>query len=208
MTLYGSDTKLLFKTCLSAFFLISSAFCTSYAPPQNREVVSENGKYMLYVDSKKGVHTVFDISGVKKQLWNFKHSVWHFPFLISNDGKTVVTISWRHVQDKNGVEKTPIKDKTAVIFWRDGKEWKSYKFDKVFPNPPQTKNVGVGPIGDFWRTWYHDVAVSGDTFSILLTNDKIKTFSFTSGEIIDNPEKKLFPVQKEHEIKVRYLQKK
>lgn len=179
-------------------------FATSYGPAQNREVLSQNKKFLLLVNAGSSTHTVYEANKRDRALWSFNCDVWHFPFLIANDGKSAATVSWRHIQDKTGAENKALKDKTAVQFWRDGKAWKSIKFSEFFPNPPKTQDVGIGPIGGFWRTWYSDIAVTTEGFSILLTNKKIISFSFTSGTISKNPDIKLFPVQKQNILQVKY----
>jgi len=151
---------------------------------------------LLKVNSDNKSHTIYKIDEQNKALWQFDCGVWHAPFLVSNDGKTVATISWRHLQDRTGVDKTPIKEKTAVLFWRKSKIWKSIKLGAFFSNPPKTQDVAIGPIGDFWRTWYKDLALTQDGFSLLLTNEKVVSFSFTSGAVTDNPKIKLFPLKK------------
>ena len=91
-------TLFLSLTSLAVSGFLTSAMATSYAPPQDKEVKSANGKYTLKITAKTGEHRVFVGN---KELWSFKRDVWHHETFLSNDGAHVVWVAWRHVKDES-----------------------------------------------------------------------------------------------------------
>jgi hypothetical protein len=167
---------------LRAIFVLvvttSSCFATSYTKPERHDVFSHNRAFVLDVNPKTEVHTVYDVRDRTKPLWSFSKQVWHYPFLLSNDGTVVVTVAWKHVQAEH------LADAIGVRFWNRDGEFRTYPLRDLCPDPPKTKDVGVGPIGDFWRTWYFDVNDDGEAFTIL-TASRILTFRFADGEMVE-----------------------
>lgn len=171
-------TLTLFTLALLLGFTIQSQ-ATKYAPPAPKNIVSENGKFTLVTSPKTEEHKVYASSDLKKPLWSFKLEMWHFPVYLSNDGKTACHISWRHVKED--------KLKNPAIVFRNAKGIvKSYSLEKLFPNPPRTQDVGKGPIGNFWRTWYTKSDSSSDKVRIHTTDKRILTFSINDGALLSD----------------------
>ena len=170
-----------------------SLFATSYVEPKRREVFSFNKKFSIVIDPATQTHKVFQADDKSKVLWSFQKAVWHYPFVVSNDSSTVATVAWRHIQ-------SPVTNSPAIQFWKNGKIWKTHTFKRVFPNPPKTQDVGVGPIGDAWRTWYTDIAIHDNEFSLKLTNDKVISFSLGTGAQVETSPENIFPKMKKHTI--------
>ena len=161
---------------LTALLMASSAFATSYGPPRRHDVYSYNWAYVLDVNPETNTHTVYSVWNRTTPLWTFSCEVWHFPFLVSNDGQVVATVSWRHVKE----EDLGVAD--AVAFWtRDGK-FRSHTLHDLEIDQPQTQ---AGPIGDFWRTWYTGVTDHGDSFTIHATDGFTYRFRYADGELVE-----------------------
>src|SRR5262245_8637977 len=87
----------------------SQALATSYAPPKRRDVYCSNRAFVLDVNPETNVHTVYAADHRTKPLWSFSRPVWHYPFLLSDDGSVVATVAWEHIREEdianeNGVE--------------------------------------------------------------------------------------------------------
>ena len=136
---------------LTVLLTASPALATSYVMPKRHDVFSRNRAYVLDVNPETEVHTVYDARDRTKPLWSFSKPVWHYPFLLSDDGTVVVTVAWKHVQAED------IKESGGVRFWNKDGPFRQYPLADLCPDPPRTQDVGIGPIGDFWRTWYTEV---------------------------------------------------
>ena len=170
--------RLLITIILSALIWPFSAEATSYAPPEREEISSPNGEFLLIVDPETERHVISAAADPKTEIWAFTRGVWHFPFLLSNDGLTVAVVAWRHVKEDS------LADGNCVTFYSsDGSEVR-IPFSDVYPNPPKTRHVGVGPVGEFWRTWYHDVEQDGDTFTIVTTGGGSATFDLHTQALV------------------------
>src|SRR5262245_46234649 len=150
----GETTRL---AAITLLLTASPCFATSYARPQRHEVYSHNLAFVLDVNPETEVHTVYDVRDRSKPLWSFSKPVWHFPFLLSNTGTVVATLAWKHVK----VEE--IGETMAVTFRNKDGVFRTHRLEDLCSSPPKTEDVGVGPIGDFWRTWYHDVTNNGES---------------------------------------------
>ena len=176
-------TILKLKLTLSIFFsltFIYSVFATKYGMPKSREIKSNNKEFTLKINPKTKTHSIHK-GDEEKSLWTFKKDVWHFPFFLSNDGKVVAVPVWRHVKKYEGDD---LKEKVCIEFYNEKGIFKVYKFEDIIPNPPKTQDVGKGPIGDFWRTWYKSATSENDTVILDLTNGKKVTFSLKDGSIV------------------------
>lgn len=138
-------------------------FATSYTQPKRHEVFSHNPAFVLDVNPETRTHTVYDVRDRGKSLWSFSCGVWHFPFLLSDGGQVAATVGWEHVQEQD------IAEADAVTFWNKDGKFRTHALRDVCPDPPRTQNVGGGPIGAFWRTWYTEVEDHGDSFTIRTT---------------------------------------
>jgi hypothetical protein len=167
------------RASLMLLVTTSSCFATSYAKPERHDVFSHNRAFVLDVNPKTEVHIVYDVRDRTKPLWSFSKPVWHYPFLLSNDGTVVVTVAWKHVRAEH------IAEAIGVEFWNRDGEFRTYPLRDLCPNPPKTQDVGHGPIGDFWRTWYFDVSDDGEAFTILTTSRVEHTFRFADGEMVE-----------------------
>ncbi|MEQ8790767.1 MAG: hypothetical protein RIC55_31000 [Pirellulaceae bacterium] len=157
----------------------SPAFATSYAQPKRHDVFSHNRAFVLDVNPKTRTHTVYDVRDRSKPLWSFSCDVWHFPFLLSDDGQVAATVSWQYVREQD------IAEADALTFWNKGGEFRSHALRYLCPNPPRTQDVGVGPIGAFWRTWYTEVKDHGDSCTIRTTAGVAYRFRYADGVLVE-----------------------
>jgi len=170
--------RVLIVFLICAFGVADLARATSYAPPERQEIFSDNREFLLVVDPESETHKVSRADDPGNTLWQFELPVWHFPFVVSNDGQTVAVVAWRHVQ-----EDALAHGDCITFFSADGGRT-GVAFREVYPNPPKTKHVGIGPIGDFWRTWYKDTEVSGDRLVIHTTGGGTATFDLNQRSLI------------------------
>ncbi len=164
---------------LALLLTASPAFATSYAQPKRHDVFSRNGAFVLDVNPETEVHAVYDVRDRTKPLWSFSKPVWHYPFLVSDDGAVVVTVAWEHIQAER------IDASVGVRFWNKDGEFRSYSLADLCADPPKTQDVGIGPIGDFWRTWYTDVEDHGDGFTLRTTCGVAHRFRYADGELVE-----------------------
>ena len=75
----------------------------------------------------------------------------------------------------------------GITFWNRNGKFRTYPLKELCPDPPKTQDVGVGPIGDFWRTWYTDVWQEEDVIVLRTTRGVGYRFRMSDGEIIDSP---------------------
>ncbi|MBY0461392.1 MAG: hypothetical protein K2V38_29090 [Gemmataceae bacterium] len=164
---------------LTLLLAASPALATSYARPERHDVYSHNRAFVLDVNPETRTHTVYDVRDRSKPLWSFSCGVWHFPFLLSDDGQVAATVGWKHVREQD------IAEADAVTFWNKGGEFRSHALRDLCPDPPRTQDVGVGPIGAFWRTWYTEVEDHGDSFTIRTTVGIAYRFRYADGELVE-----------------------
>jgi hypothetical protein len=126
------------------------------------------------------VHTVYDARDRSKPLWSFSKPVWHNPFLLSNDGTVVATVAWQHVKIEY------LDDAIGVTFWSKDGVFGTYLIKELCPDPPKTQDVGIGPIGDFWRTWYTTTVEDGESFTIRTTRGTEHRFRFSDGKLVES----------------------
>jgi len=154
-----------------------SSHATSYADPKSESIASANGKYTLITDPKTKNHKVYSSDNLKEPLWSFELEIWHFPIYLANDGKSVCHLAWRHVKED--------ELKQDCVTFRNAKGvFKSYPFSKICADPPKTQDVGMGPIGNFWRTWYREAKSDSETVTVKTTRDKTFIFSIKDGSIV------------------------
>ena len=145
----GMRTLILSLSALLCSGFLSSLTATSIAEPENMEVKSPNGKYVLKVDSKTGVHQLCEADPKNpersKVIWQFHHQVWHNDYFVSDDGKHVLWVAWKYVKESQ------VKRPAVVVFSVEGKALsKSYAEAST---PREYGKFDKGPIGDFWRIW-------------------------------------------------------
>jgi hypothetical protein len=164
---------------LSLIWIASSAFATSYKPPARHDVFSLNRAYVLDVNPLTKVHKVYSVNDRSTPLWSFSCGVWHFPFLVSDDGTVVATVSWKHCKEDE------IGKEDGVVFWNKDGPSRTHALADLCPNPPLTEDIDEpGPIGPFWRTWYTDVTDHGSSFTLRTTRGMEYQFLYATGEVI------------------------
>ena len=156
-----------------------SSHATEYADPQSESIKSTNGKYTLVTDPKTKTHKVYSSDNLKEPLWSFELDLWHFPIYVANDGKSVCHLAWRHVKEDD-------LNQHCVTFRNAKGVFKSYPFSEICADPLKTQDVGPGPIGDFWRTWYHEAKSDSETVTVKTTRDKTFNFSIKDGNMVKN----------------------
>jgi hypothetical protein len=169
----GVGLLILVLTLVFQFF----GHATEFAEPKSESIASANGKYTLITDPKTKVHKVYSNDDLKTPLWSFELEIWHFPIYLANDGKSVCHLAWRHVKED--------ELKQDCVTFRNAKGvFKSYPFSKICADPPKTQDVGMGPIGNFWRTWYREAKSDSETVTVKTTRDKTFIFSIKNGSIV------------------------
>jgi hypothetical protein len=152
---------------------------TTFARPTRHDVFSHNRAFVLDVNPATEVHTVYDVRDRSKPLWSFSEPAGIAPILLSDDGRVVATVDWMYVKAED------IADTTAVVFWNRDGQFRAYPLKELCPDPPKTQDVGVGPIGDFWRTWYTDVTDDGESLTISTTRGMAYRFRFVDGILLE-----------------------
>ncbi|MFM7180527.1 MAG: hypothetical protein ACKO2G_03560 [Verrucomicrobiales bacterium] len=148
------NTLLTFSTVIF-FSLISSARATKFAAPEDEEVKSPNGRYLLHINAKSGQHEVREGT---KVLWSFKKDVWHNNYSVSNDGKHVLWVAWTFVKAED------IKTEALTVYSSEGVVLK--KTYAELGTPRRYRDDEIGPIGDFWRIWRGKVTRKEEVISI------------------------------------------
>lgn len=161
---------------LTLVFQLSS-HATSIAEPKSETIKSTNGKYTLVTDPKTKTHKVYSSDNLKEPLWSFEFDLDHSPIYLANDGKSICHLAWRYVKEDN-------LNQDCVTFRSAKGVFKSYPFSEICADPLKTQDVGIGPIGDFWRTWYREAKSDSETVTVKTTRDKTFTFSIKDGKII------------------------
>ncbi len=156
----------------------AAARATSYAAPEPHDVYSPNGKFVLHVNPDTEHHVVYRTADRDTPLWSFDKPVGHEPYLLSNDGKVVVEVAWRHVRQEN------LASADCLVFRSASGVIRHHSFQDLCPAPARTSMVGIGPIGSFWRTWYTDLEQSNSSFTITTTDWYAYTFDTTTGDIV------------------------
>ncbi len=141
---------------LSILLCSRASQATSFAPPKRHSVSSPNGGFVLDVNPDTRINTLYSAADKRRPLWSFTGLVWLEPILVSNDGKVVVRVASPYVEDQD------IAGTTAVEFLNRDGVVQSYTLSDLCPRPAKTSDVGVGPVGDFWRTWHTKVEQDGE----------------------------------------------
>lgn len=174
----GTRLPLVIKILLLSLISSLPAGATSYGKPKRQLIYSPNGEFVLAVNPETERHIIKAASEPETEIWSFSRRVWHFPFFLSNDGQTAAVVEWRHVR------KESLAERDCVTFYQaDGSE-KGIPFEDVYPSPPRTSLVTIGPAGYFWRTWYHDVEKNGDLFTIATTGGGSATFDLNERALV------------------------
>jgi len=165
------------------FLALASAgpsFATKFGDPERREVTSPNGEFVLVVDPETEIHTIAHTSAPTVHLWEFECPVWHNPFVLSDDGRTVAVVTWKHIQEQR------LDKADAVTLYRSTGSLGGFGFDRVFPKPPKTSKVFEGgPVGEDWRTWYDEVTCDGRTLIIHRTDGGFAQVDLNKGLLGD-----------------------
>jgi len=168
------------KTLFFLVFIFISLNClaTSYARPQAHNVYSPNRAFFLAVNPYTETHEIFKTKDSDTPLWYFKKKVWHFPFLVSNDGNKVATVEWKHIELED-------LDSSGIQIWTKNGVIKSIKIRELCPDPPKAEKIMMeAPVNDKVHTWYYEVKSNGETFTIKTTcMDKFE-ISLADGEIL------------------------
>jgi hypothetical protein len=156
----------------------SPAFATSYVSPKRHDVFSRNRQFVLDVNPETKVHTVCNSQDRATSLWSFSCDVWHFPFLLSDDGEVVATVAWEFIWGKD------IATSDAVTFWNKSGVFRTHALRDLCPDPRWPRNEEVAPIGEDVRIWYEEVSDDGDGFAIRTTCGLEYRFRYVDGEIV------------------------
>ncbi|MBK8094420.1 MAG: hypothetical protein IPK32_21265 [Verrucomicrobiaceae bacterium] len=138
---------------------LGDVFATSFAPPKDRLVKSENEHFVLRVHAKNGKHEVFAAKNPKRVLWSFTRPIWHDEYFVSDDGSRVVWIAWEFV-------KTDELQNNAVEIWSKDGIAKKASFKEV-GDIHRPSSEQVAPIGDFWRIWRDDCTCKNGIITLL-----------------------------------------
>lgn len=168
--------KSLYRLVLTACLVSVSgiAFATTYAPPRNRTVSSENGDYELRIDPSAGELSAYEKASGRK-LWKVKRKIWLEEYFLSNDGKILLVAKWEWVKYEN--LKSP-----AVLIYREGELEISYTYIKL-SKPRRIKLLGEGPIGSFWRVWRSGVKQKNQKVTIWTSGWGTRIFDLSAGRL-------------------------
>ena len=161
--------------------LASSVSATSYAPPKSKEVVSTNGKFHLKVDAQTKIHEVngsFANKFIPK--WNFCHDVFGTDFFVSDNGETVVVVSWPFVAE-------PLLDEPAVVVYTRHGARRMYSYREL-SKPRALKRNDRGPAGEDWRVWRDTVATKDNIITILVEGAAPQRIDLGSGRLLEKPQ--------------------
>jgi hypothetical protein len=137
--------KIVAVTIVLVAAFLGHVFGTSYAPPEDRLLKSQNELFVLRVHPKSGKHEIFAAKNPKRVLWSFTRPVWHDEYFVSDDGLHVVWVSWEFV-------KTDDLQNSAVEIWcKDGIAQKGSYTEIGDIRRPSSEQVS--PIGESWRIW-------------------------------------------------------
>lgn len=165
--------------CLACVMLgSSSAQAFSPAKPRRHDVFSPNGAFVLDVDPGNETNTVYATADRSRPLWSFREHIWLAEVLVSNDGTVVAVLQWRYVREDD------LREVGGIWFHNKGGIFKVHSVAELCPNPRRTSDVGPGPVGDFWRTWYTDVTNTGERFVLYTTGWYDYELRFSDGEVI------------------------
>jgi hypothetical protein len=163
------------KNLFIYIFIPLNIFATSYAPPTEKEIHSENRNFLLHVNPETSIHTIYDITQQKRQIWSFKRDVWHDRYFINNRGTLVVWLSWKFCRVDD------LDNPCIIVYNTDGTLFE-YSYREV--SKPRKYNKGeVGPIGNFWRIWYEEISYKDETIIIKAPNNKVKVISLSDGKL-------------------------
>lgn len=166
------------KILLLSLICSFPAGATSYGKPKRQLIYSPNGEFVLFVNPETQRHIIRAASDPETEIWSFTCRVWHFPFFLSNDGQTVAVVAWRHVRRES------LAESDCVTFYQADASEKGIPFEDVYPSPPRTSLVTIGPVGHFWRTWYYDVEQNGDLFTIATTGGGSAIFDLNERKLV------------------------
>jgi hypothetical protein len=161
--------------------ILAPSPCLAYkpAPPERRDVFSPNRLFVLDFNPDTNIHTVYATANRKKPLWSYSAPAWLGPVFLSNDGRVVAVLAWKHVQIDG------LGPAECVGFWDRTGKFKSYTFGTLCPEPRSRWFFEVGPVGSFWRVWYSSADQKGDELRVATTDLHEYTFSMKDGSILD-----------------------
>ncbi len=171
-----AKTGQMFLTVTISLLIAQAALATSYAPVKKEQVYSNDRKHFVVIDPKTERHQVFSSDKPKKVRWDFSWGAGHDTWALSNSGRLVVWVSWRHVKEEDS------KRPCIVVFdWHGVKRF--YSFDDVSKLRKRGPRE-VGPIGEFWRVWYESIEVTDDAVTITVAGGGAVEVSLTDGSLV------------------------
>ncbi len=162
---------------LAAALAPSSAAGFSPARPERRDIFSANRLFVLDADPKTGVNTVYAADDRATPLWSFPGTVWLADALVSNDGTIVAVVGWSFVRDDD------LPAEGAVVFRNRDGVFRSYSVSDLCPHPLRTRDIGPGPVGNFWRTWQTGAWSDGERLVVRTTGGLDYVFHLADGTV-------------------------
>lgn len=161
--------------------LLACADASAYSPPwpKRHDVYSPNMAFVIDIDPVSEMNTVYAVDDRSHPIWSFPGSLYLCKVFLSNDGEVVAILGWKYVREQD------IPNAGAIEFRNKDGVFKSYTLRELCPNPKRTQEVGPGPIGDFWRTWYSPVDSNGERFVMSTTDRYEYEFRFSDGQMTD-----------------------
>ena len=157
-------------------FADSTASAFKPGPPQRHAVYSPNKAFVVDVDPDRKVNTVYAANDARP-LWSFPGRIWLEKVCLSNDGTVAAIVAWTHVKEES------LPEIEGVVFWDKDGAFKSYSVHELCPDPKRTEDLGSGPVGEFWRTWYTDSWADGERVWLRTTGGLDYEFRLADGEI-------------------------
>jgi hypothetical protein len=162
--------------CVPAL-LVTALPAAAFGPPpaERYDVFSPNRAFVLEVDPKAKMNTVYAAPHRAAPLWSFTGLLWPREVLLSNDGSVVAVVQWPYVREED------VPDAEAIWFISKDGRFRSYTVAELCPYPRRTQDVGYGPVGDSWRTWRTKVSSDGDRLIVDTTGGWTYEFQFVDG---------------------------
>ena len=139
--------------------LVNSALANEILPPEDQDVKSPNGQYLLDINAKSGLHEL------RKGATSFGHSR-------EECGMTTITYQTMESLSYGFWENIQADDvKNAALTVYSGRVALKKTFAEIGTPRPYKKDE-IGPIGDFWRIWRSKINREEDVISIAVEGKK------------------------------------